>query len=283
MYQLQEQRLVLRAPPAGRLRLARVVEAVVVLVRILLAVAEGLDARFAPAQLAQRVHRHLARRRARQCLEQVLFLCGSTTHATATRQGRLRLGAVCCRIGDVVELGRALRALLVLVVSLSLLALLPCVVWLLLLLRRLFRLPRLTAPFRLQVGKLRVREKEKSCHDEGIIQTEAWSLAVGVALAVAALARDSRIVKRVVIVIVLFVYVDGYLPVIRVITVMLLRSILCQQIADLLVAIRVLRIINHLEHATMMVSISIVISPLLIPITVDLYHSSSNNRLIAIN
>ena len=64
---------------------------------------------------------------------------------------------------------------------------------------------------------------------------------------------------------------------------MLLGSVLSQQIAEFLVAIRVLRITRHQKAKTMMAFRSIAISPLLIPMTVDLYHASSNNRLIAIN
>ena len=53
--ELQKQRLVLLAPFSSRLRLARVVKTVVILIGVRFAVPEGFDASFAPAELAKHI------------------------------------------------------------------------------------------------------------------------------------------------------------------------------------------------------------------------------------
>lgn len=84
--QLQEQRLVLRAPLARRLRLAGIIKAVVVLVWILFAVLERLDARVAPSQLAQSVVGQLVRLLSRERGEELLLLYLSTDALKETRE-----------------------------------------------------------------------------------------------------------------------------------------------------------------------------------------------------
>ena len=129
-----------------------------------------------------------------------------------------------------------------------------------------------------------MKSRKKQHHDERVVQTQTRQLPVGVALAVAAaLARQRSVVEGEVVEVVAVAHADGHLPVVRVVTIVLLGSVLGQQIAEFLVAIRVLRITRHKKAKTMMAFRSIAISPLLIPMTVDLYHASSNNRLIAIN
>ena len=58
--ELQKQRLVLLAPFSSRLRLARVVKTVVILIGVGFAVPEGFDASFAPAELAKHILGNLA-------------------------------------------------------------------------------------------------------------------------------------------------------------------------------------------------------------------------------
>ena len=170
--QLQEQRLVLRAPLARRLRLAGIIKAVVVLVRVLLAVFERLDARVAPPQLAQRVVRQLVRLLSRERGEELLLLYSSTHALRETRQRFLGVASLQRRMNGYLQ-----RVTLLIAARLSVAHarrfghrfLLLRVGWSWL---RLISALLAILHGRLKTRELLIRNKDSRYHDESVVEIE---------------------------------------------------------------------------------------------------------------